>query len=103
MLDNIIGVLDSFSLFQSQAGDDGIRLQTRVLAGMNNLRKFESECTHSSSLGLAMDNDDWVRLSSPFGWLQPLDIHLLAKDVTSIAIICIAATGIEKGANRSDF
>lgn len=68
---------------------------------MNNLGKFEDKCTHSSSLGLAMDEDDWVRLSSPFGWLQPLDIHLLAKDVTSVAISCIAAAGIEKGANRS--
>lgn len=79
-----------------------MRLQTRVQTSMDNARKLESKRTHSSSLGLAMDKDDWVRSSNPFGWLQPLDIHLLAKDVTSSAIVCIAATGIEKGANRSD-
>lgn len=57
---------------------------------------------YSSSLGLAMDKDDWIRPSHPFGRLQPLDIHLLAKDVPSSAIICIAATSIEIGANRGD-
>lgn len=69
---------------------------------MDNVKKLGNKRAYSSSLGLAMDKDDWVGSSNAFGWLQPLDIHLLAKDVASDSITCIAATGIEEGTDRSD-
>lgn len=51
--------------------------------------------TYSTSLRLAMNDDNGRFLSATIDRFQMFDIHLVAEDVTSFAIIGITATNIE--------